>query len=80
MQIIGIIVSEICRSPRAINKPYRLSTSNDLNAYTAINVADVSNYTSAFAAVTGENWNRSLGSAITNRDGKLSPLEKAMHK
>lgn len=80
MQIIGVVVSEICRSTGSISKPYRLSTSNDYNAYTTINVADISNYTSAFAAVTGENWNRALGSAITSTDGKLSPLEKVMHK
>lgn len=80
MQIIGLIISEICRSTGSISNPYRLSSSKDYNAYTTMNVADISNYTSPFAAVTGDNWNKALGAAIVAKDGKVSPLEKAIHK
>lgn len=80
MQIIGLIISEICRSSNNISRPYRIGSSNDYNAYTTINVADVSNYTSPFAAITGEDWNKSLASAIMADGGKLSPLERAIHK
>lgn len=80
MQIIGVIISELCRSTGSIARPYRLSSSNDYNAYTTMNVADISNYTSPFAAVTGDNWNRALGAAILSKNGKESPLEKAIRK
>ena len=78
MQMLGIIISESCRSIDDPSKPFRLSGSKDMHAYNQVNIRDISKYTSPFAAITSENWDNAVVSAITTKNTKESPMEKIL--
>lgn len=79
-QLIGVIISEICRSASDTTKPYRLSKTDDLNAYTGINITNIPKLISPFTAITSENWDESIVSAITNDKYTRSPMERLIYK
>jgi hypothetical protein len=79
-QLIGVIISEMCRYKSDISKVYRLSKSKDPTAYTMINIKDVPKLVSPFASVISENWDESIGNALINKNTKSSPLEKLFFK
>lgn len=76
-QIIGLIVSEICRDRDDNTIPYRLSKSK---GYRNVNVKDIPKMSSPFAAITSENMNESLVAAINDNVYKPSPLERLIIK
>lgn len=76
-QVLGMIVSEICRDKNDTNRPFRLT--ND-KSYTNMNVKDVPKTTSPFAAITSENFNESMVAAINDEAFKPSPLERLVIK
>jgi len=74
--LIGLCISESCRAGNNDALPFRLSKSEDMNNYNLVSIKQIPNLTSAFTAMTSENWNESLANAITNKNHTDSPLEK----
>jgi hypothetical protein len=76
LQEFGIIISEIARDPKDLSKPFRLSKITDMAAYTAISIKMVPKYVSPHSAITSENWDEAVVTAILNEKEANSPLEK----
>lgn len=77
-QIMGVLISELCRDPNNLSKPFRLSGSNNMLNYKAISIKKVPKYTSPYTAITSENADEAIAAAITNKGNGDSPLEKVM--
>lgn len=77
-QIIGIIVSEMCRDPKDITKLFRYTDMKNMNAYKSISIKQAPKLISPFASITSENFDESLVNAIINKNPKDSPLEKLL--
>jgi hypothetical protein len=78
LQLFGFIESELCRSTKDINIPFRLSGSKDMNDYQSIGVKDVSKMISSYSAITSENIDDSIVHAAMNDKEVNSPLEKVL--
>lgn len=78
LQLIGVIIGELCRSDKDVDIPYRMSKSEDPNAYRWISIKDIPRSVSPFTAIQSEEWDRAVISSITNTNSKDSPLEKIM--
>lgn len=78
LQLIGIIIGELCRSKKDIDTPFRLENNTDMNAYQWIAIRDVPRGTSPFTALQAEEWDQAVISSITVDNTKDSPLEKIM--
>ena len=78
MQMFGLVVSEICRDPRDLSRPFRLSDMSNMHGYRPISVKEIPNYISPYVAITSENFDESLMAAITTKEDKYSPLEKVL--
>lgn len=78
MQLIGVVIGELCRSNKDIDTPFRLTDSSDMNAYTFVSIKDVPRSASPFAALQSEEWDRAVISAINTDSHRDSPLEKIM--
>ena len=76
VQIMGMVISEIYRYDKDLTKPFRISNSNDMLAYKAINIEKVPKYTSAFTAITSDNADEAIAAAMTTKGNTSSPLEK----
>lgn len=77
-QIIGMLISEIYRYKNDLKKPFRLSDMKSMTDYKAITISTIPKQTSAFTAITSENADESIASAITNKSHKDSPLERVV--
>lgn len=81
-QLFGIITSECARSSKDVSIPFRLSGETDMCNYTPISIKESAKYVSPYAALTSENWDESLVSAVLLSDDpkgkKYSPLEKVL--
>lgn len=77
-QIIGVLISELCRDPRDLSKPFRLTSMNDMNDYKAISITKVPKYTSPYTSITSENADEAIASALTTSGSAESPLENIM--
>lgn len=77
-QIIGIIVSELCRDPKDLSNPFRLSEMKDMLDYKAISIVKVPKYTSPYTAITSENPDEAIAAAMITNGKTESPLEKVM--
>lgn len=78
LQLIGVVIGELCRSNKDIDTPFRLTDNNDNTAYQWIAIKDVPRGTSPFTAIQSEEWDKAVISAITTDSNKDSPLEKIM--
>ena len=78
LQLWGIIISEICRSVSNQEVPFRLSKSNNMNAYKSISIKDVSRMDSPYAAINTENFDVSMVRATLSDKESTSPLEKIL--
>lgn len=78
LQLIGVVIGELCRSKKDIDTPFRMSDSNDMTAYQWISIKDIPRGTSPFTALQSEEWDKSVISSIMIDDVKDSPLEKIM--
>lgn len=81
MQLFGIMVSELCRDPKDLSRPFRYTNMNNMNNYTQISVKMVPKYVSPYVALTSENLDESLMAAVllsNEPEGEIksSPLEK----
>lgn len=83
MQMFGLMISELCRDPQDNSKPFRLSKeiNQSMYGYRQISIKQVPKFISPFTALTSENWDESLMSAITmSQEGNdtVSPLERVV--
>lgn len=78
MQLVGILISELYRSSKNIDIPFRLSKSTDMYDYTAIDIRQVPKHISPFVSLTSENWDESVVGAVMVKDIKDSPMEKLL--
>ena len=78
LQLIGVVISELCRSRKDIDVPYRLSNTNDTNNYQWISIKDIPRGTSPFTALQSEEWDKAVISSIITDANRDSPLEKIM--
>ncbi len=77
-QIIGILISELCRSKSDLSKPFRFSDMKSMTDYKAISILQVPKYTSPYTAITSENADEAIAAAMTVKSNISSPLEKIM--
>ena len=77
-QMYGIPISEICRDPKDLSKPFRLSKETDPTSYKAIPITQIPKYVSPYTSITSENADEAIASAITSKNHTDSPLEKVM--
>lgn len=77
-QIIGMVISELCRNPKDLTQPFRYTKMDDMNNYKAINIAQVPKYISPYTAITSENPDEAVAGALINTSSGQSPLEKVM--
>lgn len=83
MQMFGLMISELCRDPEDLTRPFRLSKTinNSMNGYRQISIKQIPKFTSPFSALTSENWDDSIMAAITmSQEGNntISPLERVV--
>lgn len=74
-QLFGMIISEMARDPNDITKLFRHTPMKDMTAYKLISIKEVPNQTSPYTAITSENWNESIISAIMNKNATPAPME-----
>ena len=77
-QVIGIILSEICRFKDDKTIPWRLSGSNDVHAYQSMSVKGISKLISPYTALLSEDFDESIMYAMMNDDPKDSSLERVL--
>lgn len=87
-QATGLLYSKICRDPDDVSKPFRLSKAIDksMSGYKRISINTASKMISPFVAITSENIDLAIVSAVLLSDdeksGKIkhkeSPLERVM--
>ena len=77
-QMLGIIVSELCRDKNDLTRPFRLTDMKDQLAYTMVSIKALPKFISPYVAITSENADESIANAIMNKTGVESPLEKVM--
>lgn len=78
LQLIGVVIGELCRARNDIDTPFRMKDLTDMNAYQWIAIKDIPRGTSPFAALQSEEWDKAVISAITTDGHRDSPLEKIM--
>jgi len=78
LQLIGVVIGELCRSRKDIDKPFRLENNPDMNAYQWISIKDVPRGTSPFTAIQSEQWDDAIIASIMSDKIRESPLEKIM--
>jgi len=78
MQLFGIMQSELCRDPKDLSRPFRLTDMKDMNAYKHVSIKEIPNYISPYVSITSENFDESLMASILidDKDIKSTPLEK----
>lgn len=77
-QIIGMVISELCRDPNDLSKPFRYTKMEDMTNYKMIKIMDAPKYTSPYTAITSENPDEAIAGAIITTGTGASPLEKVM--
>lgn len=83
MQMFGLMVSELCRDPQDLSKPFRLSKQiqHSMYGYRQISVKQIPKFISPFVALTSEGWDESLMAAIqmsAEGSGVASPIERVV--
>ena len=80
-QLFGMIWMTVCRDPKDISKPFRYTDMKDDYGYKAVSIKLVPKYISPYTAITSENFDEGLMSAILMNDKDeiaYSPLEKVL--
>ena len=75
LQTFGFVISETCRDPHDLSKPFRLSKFTDQTAYRPISIIDVPKYISPHQSICSQNWDSALVGAIMHPTDVESPLE-----
>lgn len=76
----GLLISELCRDPKDINKPFRLGKSldNDDTSYIPVSVKYIPKLVSPFTSLTSENFDEAMVGAIMNQNNTPTPLERVL--
>lgn len=77
-QIVGILISELCRNPEDLSQPFRYVSSKSNKDYKMIRITEVPKYISPYTAITSENPDEAVAAALTTSGNNRSPLEKIM--
>ena len=77
-QVMGIVVSEVCRAKNNVNLPYRLGGSTDPHDYKSMALKNVSQLTSPYTALISDDFDESILYAMMNENPKPTPLEKIL--
>lgn len=77
-QMFGFTISELCRSVKDPNIPFRLSGTNNMHEYKSMSVKDISKLVSPYTAIISEDFDTSLVYAMLNETPKDTPLEKIL--
>ena len=77
-QIVGILISELCRNPEDLSQPFRYVSSKTNKDYKMIRITEVPKYISPYTAITSENPDEAVAAALTTSGNNRSPLEKIM--
>ena len=80
-QLFGIVWAGLCRDPKDISRPFRLTDTKNKHNYKPISITLLPNYISPYTSIISENWDESLRSAILMKDKKdipYSPFEKVV--
>lgn len=80
-QLFGIVTAGLCRDPKDISRPFRMTDMKDMHDYKPISIKLIPNYISPYTSIISENWDESLRSAILMKDKEdlpYSPLEKVV--
>lgn len=75
MQLVGILISELYRSSKDLDVPYRLSGTTDQLDYKTIDIRQIPKHISPYVSLTSENWDESVVGAVTTKNSKPSPME-----
>lgn len=76
--LFGLLVSELCRDPKDVNKPFRLGTAIDEDrcSYKPMSVKDIPKLVSPFTSLTSENFDKAVVGAVMNKNNTPTPLER----
>lgn len=77
-QIIGFTISELCRSKKDPNIPFRLSKSTNMHDYKSMSIKNISKLISPYTALISEDFDESLVYAMLNDSPKDTPLEEIL--
>lgn len=75
IQVFGMVISEVCRDPKDLSKPFRLTHYTDPTAYKPISIIDVPKYISPHQSLCSQNWDSAVVGAIMHPTDVDSPLE-----
>ena len=83
MQLFGLIWSELCRDPKNLYNPFRLSELSKRSdfGYKHISVTEGPKFVSPYTSLTSQNWDEALMAAVdmsAKGQHKYSPLEKVV--
>lgn len=78
LQMFGIVISEMCRSPKDPAQAFRHTKFTDQRAYKAISIKDLPKYISPSSSIGSENWDLGVIGAIMNPTNANSPMEKLL--
>lgn len=80
MQLIGVTIAGIARTPDDRTKPYRTGDTSNKFGYKVIPIQKLPRYTSPQTAITSENWDEACMAMVTLSDKdkitEISPIEK----
>lgn len=82
-QLFGMLWLTVCRDPNNLARSYRFTDCNDEYGYKAMSIKMTPKYDSPYTAITSENFDEGLMSAILmsdkeDRDIPYTPLEKVL--
>ena len=78
LQIFGAVISELCRSTKDINVPFRLAKETNMNNYNPISIKALAKIVSAYSSITSENIDDAIIHAAMNDKQVVSPLERVL--
>ena len=79
LQIIGLMISEICRSHKDPNTAFRLSNDKDMKNYRSIRIDTLAKLTTPYSAITSENFNEAVVFSALNKGKNIDvPLERVL--
>lgn len=81
-QLIMMMISEVCRDPKDLSKPFRLSNQSGMYDYVLQSIKQLPKYVSPFAVIASENWDESImaGVMMSKDPNKIknSPMERVL--
>lgn len=81
-QSFGLLVSELCRGPNDLSRPFRLSKTLDKDkcAYVPVSIKAIAKLVSPFTSIVTENWDEAVvnASIIEDKDAIPTPMEPIM--